>query len=265
MADLSSTKIYGRLDVSGPISSAFEAENEEHTVNKKLLDLQIATRVPTSRTINGKALTANVTLAAADVGAATSAHNHDTVYSKVDHTHAYVPTSRTINGKPLSANVTLAAADVGAATSAHNHDTVYSKVDHTHAYVPTSRTINGKPLSANVTLAAADVGAAATSHAHSQYAPINGDTIYNGNKTFDNHVNFGEDVNVSYELRAGGDITAFHGRTAARNKVQAYTKKKGRERNGKAVTSYDAISALIDVIEEQNKRLDILEAALRDK
>ena len=75
--------------------------------------------VPTSRKVNGKALTADITLAAGDVGA--------------------VPTSRTVNGKALSANVTLAASDVGA--------------------VPTSRTVNGKALSSNITLTADDVSA----------------------------------------------------------------------------------------------------------
>ncbi|KAA6335607.1 hypothetical protein EZS27_016174 [termite gut metagenome] len=51
--------------------------------------------VPTSRTVNSKALSANISLTASDVGA--------------------VPTSRTVNSKALSANVTLTAADVGAA------------------------------------------------------------------------------------------------------------------------------------------------------
>lgn len=50
--------------------------------------------VPLTRTINGKPLSANVTLTTDDVSA--------------------VPTTRTINGKPLSANVTLTPADVGA-------------------------------------------------------------------------------------------------------------------------------------------------------
>lgn len=50
--------------------------------------------VPTSRTINGKSLASNITLAAADIGA--------------------VPTERTVNGKNLKSNITLNAADVGA-------------------------------------------------------------------------------------------------------------------------------------------------------
>ena len=50
--------------------------------------------VPTTRTVNGKALSDNISLTAGDVGA--------------------VPTSRTVNNKPLSSDVTLTAADVGA-------------------------------------------------------------------------------------------------------------------------------------------------------
>lgn len=53
--------------------------------------------VPTSRTVNGQALTRNITLDAGDVGA--------------------VPTSRTVNGKALSSNITLTADDVGATES----------------------------------------------------------------------------------------------------------------------------------------------------
>ena len=51
--------------------------------------------VPATRTINNKALSADITLSASDVGA--------------------VPTSRKINGKALSADITLDASDVGAA------------------------------------------------------------------------------------------------------------------------------------------------------
>lgn len=49
--------------------------------------------VPTSRTINSKALTSNITLTAANVGA--------------------VPTNRTVNGKSLSSNISLTSSDLG--------------------------------------------------------------------------------------------------------------------------------------------------------
>ena len=49
-------------------------------------------RVPATRTVNGKALSANISLSAADVGA--------------------VPTSRTVNGKALSSNISLSGLDI---------------------------------------------------------------------------------------------------------------------------------------------------------
>ena len=57
--------------------------------------------VPTTRTVNSKALSSNITLSASDVGA--------------------VPTSRTVNSKALSSNISLTYSDVGAASSSHTH------------------------------------------------------------------------------------------------------------------------------------------------
>ena len=52
--------------------------------------------VPQTRKVNNKALSADITLSASDVGA--------------------VPTTRTVNSKALSTNISLTAADVGATT-----------------------------------------------------------------------------------------------------------------------------------------------------
>ena len=62
-------------------------------------NLDLSGYVPVSRTVNGKALTENISLAASDVGA--------------------VPTSRTVNGKSLNSNISLSASDVGAATTGY--------------------------------------------------------------------------------------------------------------------------------------------------
>lgn len=75
--------------------------------------------VPPTRTVNSKALSADITLSPADIGA--------------------VPTSRTINNQVLTGNISLTAANVSA--------------------VPTSRTVNGLALSANITLNAGHVNA----------------------------------------------------------------------------------------------------------
>lgn len=106
------TQLNGKLS-SAPVTS----------VNSKTGSVSLGAgdvgAVPTSRTVNNKALSANISLTASDVGA--------------------VPTSRTVNGKALSSNITLTASDVSA--------------------VPTSRTVNGKALSSNITLSAGDVSA----------------------------------------------------------------------------------------------------------
>lgn len=106
------------------------------------------TRVPTTRTVNGKALSADITLSASDVGAVPTSRTVNSKALDADITLSAsdvgaVPTTRTVNGKALSANITLSASDVSA--------------------VPTTRTVNGKALSSNITLAASDVSAIATS------------------------------------------------------------------------------------------------------
>lgn len=83
-------------------------------------DSRITGAVQGTRTVNGKALSSDVTLTAADVSA--------------------VPTARTVNSKALSADVTLTASDVGA--------------------VPTTRTVNGSALSSDITISAAPSGSA---------------------------------------------------------------------------------------------------------
>lgn len=104
--------------------------------------------VPTSRTINSKALTGNITLSAADVGA--------------------VPVSRTVNSKALSSNITLNYADVGAVPSTRevNGKALSDDITITASdigAVPTSRKVAGKALTSDITLEAADVGAVPTS------------------------------------------------------------------------------------------------------
>lgn len=60
-------------------------------------EIDLSGYVPTSRKVNGKALSGDITLAASDVSA--------------------VPTTRTVNKKALSANISLTASDVGALAS----------------------------------------------------------------------------------------------------------------------------------------------------
>ena len=72
--------------------------------------------VPTSRKVNGKALSSDITLSASDVSARPSSWTPSA--SDV----GAVPTSRTVNGKALSSDITLSASDVGAAPASHTSD-----------------------------------------------------------------------------------------------------------------------------------------------
>jgi len=104
---------------------------------------QVTGAVPSTRTVAGKALSADVTLTAADVSA--------------------VPTTRTVNAKALSADVTLTAADVSA--------------------VPTTRTVNAKALDADVTLTAADVSAVPTTRTVSASTGLTGGGDLSANRS----------------------------------------------------------------------------------
>ena len=81
--------------------------------------------VPATETANNAKFLRNdntwQTVTPANIGAASSTHDHDDKYyteSEVDtKLNTKVPTSRTVNGKALSSNITLSASDVGADAS----------------------------------------------------------------------------------------------------------------------------------------------------
>ena len=124
-------------------------------------DLKTKT-VSTSRTVNGKALSENITLVASDVGA--------------------VPTSRTVNGKELSKNISLSSSDVGAVPISRKVNNKDLSTDITLAAsdvgaVPTSRTVNGKALSSNISLSSSDVGALASGGTAINSSKLEGNTL----------------------------------------------------------------------------------------
>ena len=62
-------------DLEGEIASAVAAHSQNKSNPHGVTAAQI-NAVPTSRTVNGKALSGNITLTASDTGAAPSSHNH---------------------------------------------------------------------------------------------------------------------------------------------------------------------------------------------
>ena len=143
--------------------------------------------VPTTRKVNSKPLSGDITLSYSDVGAANEQHNHsaDEISSgtlpierggtnSITSTQALenlggVPKTRTVNNKALSNDISLTASDVGASASGHSHafSTLTSKPTTLSGYgitdaVPATRKVNNKALSSDISLTASDVGAATT-------------------------------------------------------------------------------------------------------
>ncbi|EMD9368063.1 phage tail protein [Proteus mirabilis] len=86
-------------------------------------------RVPNTRKVNGKPLSADISLTAGDVGAATPAQVNEakTVANNANNNaNGRVPNTRKVNGKPLSGDISLNASDVGALTQAQG-DARYQK------------------------------------------------------------------------------------------------------------------------------------------
>ncbi|EPM1114386.1 phage tail protein [Proteus mirabilis] len=76
-------------------------------------------RVPNTRKVNGKPLSADISLTADDVGAATPAQVNEAktaANNANNNANGRVPNTRKVNGKPLSADISLTAGDVGALT-----------------------------------------------------------------------------------------------------------------------------------------------------
>ncbi|WP_253260325.1 phage tail protein [Pectobacterium odoriferum] len=204
-------------------------------------------RVPSARKVNGKALSADITLTAADVdaytkaetdtrvAAATTAANTAATAAANANTNANgrVPSGRTVNGKALSADIALGAGDVGAytkaetdtrvaaATTAANTAATAAANANTNANgrVPSGRTVNGKALSADIALGAGDVGAytkaetdtrvaAATTAANTAAtAAANANTNANGRVPSGRKVN-GKALSADITLNAG-DVGAL--------------------------------------------------------
>ncbi|HIE9883268.1 TPA: hypothetical protein ACXRY8_001218 [Klebsiella variicola subsp. variicola] len=111
--------------------------------------------VPITRTVNGKALTANITLVAADIS---------DVYSKTYIDSNVVPKVFQLNGHALSGTaLNLVAADIL---------DVYSQNQVNNTFVAKTVTVNGLPLSTNITLTAAQLtDMASLAFSNSTYVP----------------------------------------------------------------------------------------------
>ena len=149
-----------RIDLGTVTKSDVGLGNVDNTTdaNKPVSTAQataIGLKADKTTTVNGHALSSNVTVTAADVGAYTSGAVDTLLTSKVS-------TSTTVNGHALSANVSVTATDVGLGncdnTSDANKPVSTATQTALNGKVSTSRTVNGHALSSDVTVTATDVG-----------------------------------------------------------------------------------------------------------
>ena len=139
--------------------------------------------VPGSRTVNGKALSADVTLSAADVGA------------RADN---WTPDAAEVGADPAGTAETKAnAVQTNLTSHTNNKSNPHGVTAAQVGAVPSSRTVNGKALSANISLTKADVGLGNVDNTSDTNKPISTatQTALNGK------------ANTSH-THAAGDITS---------------------------------------------------------
>lgn len=132
-----------------------------HTIaNVTNLQTTLDGKVPTTRTVNGKALSSNITLSASDVGADVSG-SASAVQTNLDtHTNnsdIHVTTTNKSNWNSAYTH----------STSAHAPSNAQANVIESIKVNGTAQTITSKAVNITVPTTAADVGAAASSHNHS--------------------------------------------------------------------------------------------------
>ena len=169
------------------------------------LQTQINNKVPTTRKINSKPLSSDITLSASDVNA--------------------VPTTRKINGKALSADITLNASDVGALPSS---TTYVSTVDGSSGAVTTNavKYTSQSLTDAQKTQARTNIGAGTSSFSGSYNDLTNKPTIPDNIVTYDTFTTIEATSKVNADTLGG--YSADHFATATdvsdiQNEVNANT------------------------------------------
>ncbi|WP_368870523.1 phage tail-collar fiber domain-containing protein [Proteus mirabilis] len=170
-------------------------------------------RVPNTRKVNGKPLSADISLTASDVGAATPAQVNE---AKTAASNAQA----TANSGVSKADVAQKTANDAVSKANTAQTTADNANSNANGRVPSTRKVNGKPLSADISLTAGDVGAATpaqvneakTAASNAQTAANNANTNANGRVPNTRKVN-GKPLSGDINLNAG-DVGAGAKNTA---------------------------------------------------
>ncbi|WP_242503473.1 phage tail protein [Proteus mirabilis] len=151
-------------------------------------------RVPSTRKVNNKPLSTDITLTAGDVGAATPAQVNE---AKTAASNAQATANSGVSkadAAQKTANDAVSKANT-AQTAANNANT------NANGRVPNTRKVNGKPLSADISLTAGDVGAATPAQVNeAKTAANNANNNANGRVPKTRRINNKElsaDINIS--------------------------------------------------------------------
>lgn len=147
-------------------------------------------RVPSTRKINNKPLSADISLTAGDVGAATPAQVNE---AKTAASNAQATANSGVSkadAAQKTANDAVNKANA-AQTAANNANT------NANGRVPNTRKVNGKPLSADIRLTAGDVGALTQAQCDNRYSLKNSQNIKYLSGPFD----VGNTISIDVDLR----------------------------------------------------------------
>lgn len=211
----------------------------EGEIDTKVAGLQasIDGKVPTSRTVNGKALSANITLSASDVGAAASSHTHDI------------------------ANVSgLQDALDGKAASSHNHDGRYyteSEIDTKLGAINTNITniTSGDTLVAEAEHAETADSATNADHATTADSATSATTA--GSATKATQDGNGKNIASTYETKTDA--------AAKLTEAKDYTDTKVAELLNNSSEAVDSIMELAEAMETNADAIEALQAVAAGK
>ena len=96
---------------------------------KAYTDSAVSSKVPTSRKVNGKALTADITLSASDVGAAASSHTHSDYVNQNAFSNIAVSGQTTVAANAKQDTLNLAGSNVTITTNATSDTVTFSVAD----------------------------------------------------------------------------------------------------------------------------------------
>lgn len=180
----------------GNVNNTSDANKPISTATQTALDGKVAT----TTTVNGHALSTNVTVTKGDVGLGNVDNTSDAAkpVSTATQTalNGKVDTTRTINGQALSSNITLVKGDIGLGSVDNTSDLAKPISTATQTAldgkVPTTRTVNGLALSANITLVKGDLGLGNVDNTSDLNKPIstatqnaiNGLNVFKGKGTY---------------------------------------------------------------------------------